>query len=178
MRGSRSGFALALLFAFLAIGVPGIAAAQDMPPILAPPLATAPATPSIAPKPQPIAPSAEAVVPPAALSPIVKPIEKPHVAAVSHPPAAHQSAKFSALVKHLTTTHSRAETHHVAETHRVAARVTEPSLPSGPGMPVPPPGYYGPGYGPGPYQRLVYGGPPPGRYGGWGGYRGRWSYYP
>jgi hypothetical protein len=56
--------------------------------------------------------------------------------------------------------------------HIVAARMLEPSLP--PGMPVPPPGYYGPG----PYQRLVYGGPPPSLYGGWGGYRGRPPFYP
>jgi hypothetical protein len=172
MRGSRSGFALALLFAFLAIGVPGIATAQDMPPVLAP-LATAPATPAIAPKPAtPAAPSAEIAIPPAP-APIAKPVEKSHVAAAMHSPVAHHNAKFTALVKHLTTVHSHAVTHHL-----VAARMPEsgPGLP--PGMPVPPPSYYGPGYGPGPYQRLVYGGPPPGLYGGWGGYRGRWSYYP
>jgi hypothetical protein len=172
MRGSRSGFALALLFAFLAIGATRIAAAQDMPPILAP-LATAPATPAVAPKPQPASPSAEATIPPAPQAPIVKPIEKPHVAATTRPLVTHNNAKFAALVKHLTTTHQHAPaSHHVAETHRVATRVIEPSLP--PGMPVPPPGYYGPG----PYQRLVYGGPPPGLYGGWGGYRGRPPFYP
>ena len=174
MQGSRGGFALALLFAFLAIGAPSIAAAQDMPPILAP-LATAPATPAATPKPAPVAPSAEVAIPPAP-APVAKSVEKPRVAAAVHPPTTHQNSKFTALVKHLTTAHSHTERHHVAETHRVAARITEPSLP--PGMPVPAPGYYGPGYGPGPYQRLVYGGPPPGLYGGWGGYRGRWSYYP
>jgi hypothetical protein len=162
MRGSRSGFALALLFAFLVIGVPGIAAAQDMPPILAP-LAAAP---TLAPKPEPASPSAEAVIAPAAQTPMVKPVEKPHVAATAHPPVAHHNAKFAALVKHLTTAHPRAVTHHVA------VRMPEPGLP--PGIPVPPPGYYEPG----PYQRLVYGGPPPGLYGGWGGYRGRLPYYP
>jgi hypothetical protein len=178
MQGSRKGFASPLLFAFLTVGASGIAAAQDMPPILAP-LAAAPA---VAPKQAPITPSAEAVIPPAVLAPAVKPVDTPHVVALAHPPTAHHNAKFSALVKHLTTAHSRLETHHaaaphhIAETHRVAARVIEPSLP--PGVPVPPPGYYEPGYGPGPYQRLVYGGPPPGPYGGWGGYRGRLPYYP
>jgi hypothetical protein len=181
MQGSRSGFALALLFAFLVVRAPGIAAAQDMPPILAP-LAAAPTTPTVAPKPAPITPSAEAVIPPAASASVAKPVDKPHVVAIAHPPVAHQNTKFTALVKHLTTAHSHVETHHaaaphhIAETHRVAARVIEPSLP--PGMPVPPPGYYEPGYSPGPYQRLVYGGPPPGLYGGWGGYRGRLPYYP
>jgi hypothetical protein len=41
-------------------------------------------------------------------------------------------------------------------------------------MPVPPPGYYGPG----PYRHLVYAGPPPGYYGGWAGYRGPYPDYP
>jgi hypothetical protein len=92
--------------------------------------------------------------------------------ALTRPPVAlHHNAQFTALVKHLAAAHSHVVTHHI-----VAARVIEPGLP--PGTPVPPPGYFGPGYGPGPYQRLVYGGPPPGVYGGWGGYRGRWSYYP
>ncbi len=63
---------------------------------------------------------------------------------------------------------------HPTVTHRVAVREPEPSFPPGAAVPPPPP-YYGPG----PYQRLVYGGPPPGIYGGWGGgYRGRYPYYP
>jgi hypothetical protein len=168
MWGSRGDFALALLFALLAISAPGIVAAQDMPPILAP-LATAPATPAVVPKPGPASPSAEVAIPPAASAPAASPVEKPHVVALTHAPVAQQNTRFTSLVKHLTAAHAR------AESHRVAARVVEPSLP--PGMPVPPPSYYQPGYGPGPYQRLVYGGPPPGLYGGWG-YRGRWSYYP
>jgi hypothetical protein len=48
----------------------------------------------------------------------------------------------------------------------------EPTIPLG--TAVPPPGYFGPP----PRERLVYGGPPPGLYGGWGGYRGRYPYYP
>jgi hypothetical protein len=178
MRGSPSGFASALLFAVLVIGAPGIAAAQDMPPVLAP-LAVAPTAPAVGSKPvAPAAPSAEAAIPPAAPAPV----DKPHVVALTHPPVAHQNTKFTALVKRLTTAHSRMETHHVAGTHHpvethhiVAARMLEPSPP--PGMPVPPPGYYEPGYGPGPYQRLVYSGPPPSFYGGWG-YRGRPPFYP
>jgi len=169
------------LFAFLVVA-PGIAAAQDMPPILAP-LAAAPTVPAVAPKPvAPAAPSAEAAIPPAAPAPV----DKPHVVALTHPPVPHQNTKFTALVNHLTTAHSRVETHHVAahvaathhavETHHiVAARMLEPSPP--PGMPVAPPGYYGPGYGPGPYRRLVYSGPPPSFYGGWG-YGGRPPFYP
>jgi hypothetical protein len=52
------------------------------------------------------------------------------------------------------------------------ATVPEPNLP--PGTVVPPPGYYEPGF----REHLVYGGPPPSPYGGWGGYRGRYPYYP
>jgi hypothetical protein len=85
------------------------------------------------------------------------------------------------LNKRLVVAHEHAAEH--AAIHHVALRRSEPRFPTGavapePGMPygtvVPPPGYYPPG----PRERLVYGGPPPGIYGGWGGYRGRSPYYP
>ena len=137
--------------------------AQDMPPILAPL-----APPVAAPAPMPASPSAQAIIPPVAVVAPLKPSVKPHVASAAHPATAHHRAKFAALMKRLTA--ARAQ----AATHRVALRQSEPSLPP-PGTIVPPPGYYASG----PRERLVYGGPPPGVYGGWGGYRGRYpSYYP
>ena len=161
MQGSRKGFPLPLLFAALAIiAVPGVALAQDMPPILAPP--TVPEVPA---KLAPVSPSAEAVIPPAA------PVKQEHIAAVDHPTPAHHAAKSATVKKRLAAVHARRTAHHVAVNH-VAIREPEPSMP--PGSIVPPPGYYGPG----PYEHLVYGGPPRGLYGGWGGYRGRYSYYP
>jgi hypothetical protein len=171
MQGSLAGFSCRLLFAFQAIIVSaGVAVAQDMPPVLAP--LTVPA----ASNPAPVSPSAQAAIPPAAQAvippaapavPATKPI---HTAANHHAKDAkpHHPAKFAALAKRLAA-HSHPVTHHVAAAHVAAA----PALP--PGAQVPPPGYYGPA----PYQRLVYGGPPPGMYGGWGGgYRGRHPYYP
>jgi hypothetical protein len=156
------------------ISVSGAAAAQDMPPILAP--LTPPA--KAAPDPAPAAPSAEAVIPPTA--PVAPPVARPavppkpqHAAAAAHPTPAHRNAKpavvkskFAALMKQLGSPPRGHRT-----VHRVASRKPEPSLP--PGMVVPPPGDYAPP----PYQRLVYGGPP-GAYGGWGGYRGRYPNYP
>jgi hypothetical protein len=177
MRGSRGGFALALLFAFLVIGAPDIVAAQDMPPVLAP-LAASPTPPTAAPQPTAVAPSAEAAIPPAAPASIATPAEKPHITAAGHSPIAHHNAKFVALVRHLTTAHPHTAAHHIVvkETERSLPPRMPPGMP--PGMPVPPPGYYGPGYGPGPYQRLVYAGPPPNLYEGWAGYRGRPPFYP
>ena len=91
---------------------------------------------------------------------------KEHVAAAKHPTATHHAAgvtakKFAALTRRLTAAHP-----HPAVAH-VSARVA-----ASPGVVVPLPDYYPPG----PYRRLVYGGPPPGPYG-WGGYRGRYPYF-
>jgi hypothetical protein len=169
MRSSSHGFSYSLLFAFLAItAAPGMAAAQDMPPILAPPAVA---------KPDPSPPLAAAtVMPPAVVAAPVAPAAKPHTVAVA-PPAkaaheakatAHHDAKFSALIRRLAAAHAHPARHHVS----VAS--PDPVVPA-PGTVVPPPGYFPPA---GPYQRLVYGGPPPGVYGGWGGYRGRYPYYP
>jgi hypothetical protein len=161
MQGSCNSFSLKFSFAVLAIIVtPAIAAAQDMPPILAPPVAPVAAS---APPPMPVSPSAEAVIPPAAVG-SAAPIGKPHVAAAL---PTHHSAKPVATKKHLAAARAH------AATHRVALGAPERNFV--PGTAVPPPGYYSPG----PYQRLVYGGPPFGPYGGgWGGYRGRYRYYP
>jgi hypothetical protein len=183
MRRLRHGFSLPLLFALLAIGAPGIAAAQDMPPILAP-LAQPPEV-SPKPTPAPIAPSAEATIPPAMPAVPSGPAKKEHAAAVTRPTTAHHAAKpavvktrFAALVKRLAANHPHPVPQHVAvrqpePSWAQAAVVPEPGFPP-PGMAGPPPGYYGPG----PRERLVYGGPPLGVYGGWGGYRGRYPYYP
>jgi hypothetical protein len=169
MQLSPTGLAFRLLFALLAIvTVPGIAAAQDMPPILAP-LASAAETPV------PASPSGQAVIPPIAVVPPVAPVSKKQLVAADHltkshrdaKSAARQEVKFAALTRRLSTAHA-----HPAA-HRVAVRVPEPALQ--PGMVVPAPGYYPPG---GPYEHLVYGGAPRGLYGGWGGYRGRYPYYP
>jgi hypothetical protein len=163
MEGARTGFICGLLIAVSTIVLCGTAAAQDMPPILAP-LAPAPV---VAPAPPPVSPSAEAVLPPAPVAVSVKPTEKPRTAAVPHAPAAHHHAKVASVKKRFTAPH------HVASVdHRVVMRPPGPALP--PGMPVPPPGYYGPG----PYRHLVYAGPPPGYYGGWAGYRGPYPDYP
>jgi hypothetical protein len=168
MRSSSYGFSYSLLFAFLAItAVPGIAAAQDMPPILAPPAAA---------KPDPGPPLAAVVTPPAVVASPVAPAAKVHTAVAApaaKPPheakaSAHHDAKFAALIKRLAVAHA-----HPA-THRVAVASPNP-VPPAPGTVVPPPGYFPPA---GPYQRLVYGGPPPAFYRGWGGYRGRYPYYP
>jgi hypothetical protein len=168
MRSSSYGFSYSLLFAFLAItAVPGIAAAQDMPPILAPPAAAMP---------DPGPPSAVAATPPAVAAAPLAPAVKVHtaIAAPAAKPshetkaAVHHDAKFAALIKRLAAAHAHPATHHVA------AASPNPGLPA-PGTVVPPPGYFP---STGPYQRLVYGGPPPRFYGGWGGYRGRYPYYP
>jgi hypothetical protein len=155
MEGTRNGFICGVLIAAFIVTLCGTAAAQDMPPILAP-LAPAPVV-APAPPSVPVSPSAEAVLPPAA--------EKAQVAAVPHALAAHHHAKV-ALAKKQPLPH-----HIVSGEHRVAVRPPEPALPTG--MPMPPPGYYGPG----PYRHLVYAGPPPGFYGGWG-YRGPYPDYP
>ncbi len=174
MQRSPIGFPLRLLFALLAIGLPGVAAAQDMPPVLAP-LATPPAA---SPSPPP-APVATAVIPPARVvvaSPVTA--KKPRIVAAVHPAPTHHRVKIAALNKRLAVAHEHAAIHHVALRRseprfpRMAAAVPEPGIPYG--TVVPPPGYYAPG----PRERLVYGGPPPGIYGGWGGYRGRSPYYP
>ena len=135
-----------------------------MPPILAPPAPQ--------PTPAPASPSAQAVIPPAAAP-------KPQIANVVHPSSgavashrvetATEKRKFATLLKRLAAAHR--ETAHHEAVRRVAVHETVPGLP--PGAMVPPPAYYPPG----PYQRLVYGGP----YaygGGWGGYRRSFPYYP
>jgi hypothetical protein len=190
MRRSRHGFSLPLLFALLALGAPGIAAAQDMPPILAPLAQPPEASPK--PTPAPITPSAEATIPPAVPAAPPVPAKKEHAAAVTHPTTVHHAAKpaavktrFAALMKRLAAAHAHSAPQHVAlrqpePSWAQAAVVPEPGFPP-PGTVMPPPGYsgyYGPGYSPGPRERLVYGGPPPGVYGGWVGYRGRYPYYP
>jgi hypothetical protein len=171
MQWSRKSFLLSLFFAFsVIIVIPAVAVAQDMPPILAP-LAppAAPATPA------PASPSAEAVIPPATVAPPAEPAKKEHVATANRLGASHRATKptlakkFAALTKRLTT-HGAAHEHGTA--YHVA--VNEPVSGPPPGAPFPPPGYYPPG----PYEHLVYGGPPIGPYGGWGGYRGRYPYYP
>lgn len=163
MRCSRSSVISSVFFAFLVIGAPQLASAQDMPPILAPPV------PAPAPQPAPAPPSAQAIIPPAAAP-------KPQIANVVHPNSSAamshrtetvaEKRKFAALLKRLAAAH-RESAHHEA-VRRVAVHEVVPGLP--PGAMVPPPAYYPPG----PYQRLVYGGP----YGGWGGYRRPYPYYP
>jgi hypothetical protein len=174
MRGSRGGFLSPLLFASLAIiAVPAAAAsAQDMPPILAPPV-----QPVMPAPPASVSPSAEAVIPPAPAVPPAAPAKQDRAASVNHPTAAHHIAKsaaiknkFAALTKRLTTTaHAHRNVSHVA----VSEPPPRPVFP--PGAPVPPPGYFPPSpYQPGPYQQLVYGGPPRPFHAGWG----RYPYYP
>ena len=173
MQGLRGSFISALLLAFLSISLSRIAAAQDMPPILAP---LAPA-PTASPSPAPASPSAEAAIAPApreqavivplkAVVPPAHAVASAHVAAAPHSASGHHTDKFAALMKRLSAAHA-----HPATTHHVAMRQAEAGLPRG--TAVPPPGFYGPS----PYERLVYGGPPPNLYGGWG-YRGRYPYYP
>jgi hypothetical protein len=165
MEGTRNGFIYGLLIAPFVVLLCGTATAQDMPPILVP-LAPAPVV-APNPPPAPVSPTAEAVLPPAPIAAPVKPVEKPQIAAVPHAPAVHHHVRVASVKKRLA-----APRHIVHVEHRVAARAPEPALP--PGMPVPPPGYYGPG----PYRHLVYAGPPPpGFYGGWG-YRGPYPDYP
>jgi hypothetical protein len=168
MYRSPIGFLIKLFFAFLAIiAAPQFAVAQDMPPILAPLAAPM----AVAPNPEPTSPSAEAIIPPAVVkSPAVPTMS--HVAAVDHPKAARHlektgaaKNKFAALMKRLAAAHHGA-------VHHLANGAPEPNFPRG--TIVPPPDYYASG----PYQHLVYGGPPMGVYGGWGGYRGRYPYYP
>jgi len=171
MQLSPIGFSLWLLLALLAIvAVPGIAAAQDMPPILAPLAPPSEAATSV-----PASPSAEAVIPPVAVVPPAAPVSKKQLVVADHltkshrdaKSAARQEVKFAALTKRLTAGHAHPATQRV-----VAVRVPELALQ--PGMVVPAPGYYPPS----PYEHLVYGGPPRGLYGAWGGYRGRYPYYP
>lgn len=172
MQGLPGGLAGAILFAYSVIGGAELAAAQDMPAILAPP-----AAPLVAPKPDPAAPMAEAAVPPASpptaaiVAPPPRPLKKPQVAAATgHQPTAHHRAKFAVLMKRLTAARGRAA--HEAARRRVALRQVEPNFPPSP-MP-PPPGYYPPSF----RQHLVYGGPPPGFYP-FGAYRERYPYdYP
>ena len=166
MHRSRTSVISSVFFAFSVLGAPQLVSAQDMPPIFVPPAPAPQATPA------PVSPSAQAVIPPAAAP-------KPQIANVVHPsssPAAShrvetaaEKRKFATLLKKLAAAHR--ETAHHETVHRVAARETVPGLP--PGAMVPPPDYYSPG----PYQRMVYGGP----YaygGGWGGYRRPYPYYP
>lgn len=163
MKGTRKSFVFGLLIAVFVFAFGDRVAAQDMPPILAP-LVPAPVVAPV-PAPIPVPPSAEAVLPPAPVIVPIKPVEKPQIAAVRHAPAVHRHARVTLIKKR------SAAPHHVASVdRRVAARPPAPVL--SPGMPVPPPGYYGPG----PYRHLVYAGPPPGFYGGWGGYRGPYPY--
>jgi hypothetical protein len=177
MQGSPKSFSSALLFAVLGVTVvPGMAAAQDMPPILAPlatPAVSSNQTPPASSSPTQTPPSAEASIPPALAARPAAPPKQEHVAAADHSTVTHHGAKspaikskFAALTRRLTAAHAREVSHHVA------LRQFEPSFPQGTVMP--PPGYYGPDA----RERLVYGGPPPGLYGGWGGYRGRYPYYP
>jgi len=167
MQGLLKGFPLSLFFAFLAITlVPDGGAAQDMPPILAPPdLPAIPATPApiaAAPArpPADASPSAQAAIPPAVPPLPASSVAKLQTAAKHAAPAHHRAAsaaekhRFAALMRRLAARHRSA-------VHRVAVR--EANLPPLPGAVVPPPGYYPPG----PYRRLVFGGPPPGPYG-WG----------
>lgn len=175
----QSSFITSMLFAFLAIAVPRLTLAQDMPPILAPPvLPKAAPTPAM---PSATSPSAQAAIPPAVAPTMKRPpvvIAKRTAAATNHHlSTAAEKKKFAALLKRLSPGEKKAvyrETvRHVAahETvRRVAVHetVTPPSM-LPPGTVIAPPGYYGPG----PYQRLVYAGP----YGGWGGFRRPYPYY-
>lgn len=162
MQESRSGFSCRLLFASLAIiALTGVAEAQDMPPILAP---LAPE--AMAPSPPLASPSAEAVISHPAIVHPAAPATKTHVVHADRPAKAHHAAKFAALIKRLAA-RPRPTIHHVA-----LKQPEPPPLP--PGTVVPDPSYYPPGS----YERLVYGVPPRGLYGGWGGYRGRYPYYP
>jgi hypothetical protein len=168
MQDLRGSFSLSLLLAVSAIiWIPNSSRAQDMPPILAP---IAPPTPA-AQNAAPASPSAEAVIPPAVAAAPPASASKQRVALTDQPKVAQKAAKaaamkhkFAALMKKLAPAH----VHPV--THRVAIDEPPPGFP--PGALVPPPGYYPPG----PRERLVYGGPPRGPYGGWGGYR--YPYYP
>ena len=163
MQGSRFGFAMPLLFAVSAIiGVPGLAVAQDMPPILAPLASSPPASPG----PASVSPSATAIIPPAVTVAPAKPTGKPPVALATRRPATpHRHVVSATMKRRLASAHAPAPIHHVA------LRQPEPSLPPGIVVP-PPPGYFAPG----PRERLVYGGPPPGIYGGWGRYHGPYPY--
>jgi hypothetical protein len=177
MLRAQLSFITSMLFAFLVIVAPRLTLAQDMPPILAPPVLpnAAPATPS------PASPSAEAAVPPAVAPTVKRPqvaiAKRPAVTANHRVATAAEKKKFAALLKRLSPADKKTEYHeairHVAahETvRRVAVHETVPPprmLP--PGMVIAPPSYYGPG----PYQRLVYAGP----YGGWGGFRRPYPYY-
>jgi hypothetical protein len=178
MQGSRQSFFLTLCFALLAIiAAPAIVAAQDMPPILAPP--TAEATPA---KQAPVPPSAEISALPAVRAPAAAAPAQARAAALAHARAAapahlrrlasaadraalkHQSAKLATITKRLAAARTRIAALHAALRH--------PDPPLSPGTVVAPPGYFAPG----PYERLVYGGSPRAPYGGWGRYGGR--YYP
>jgi len=168
MRCSRVSVIWSVFFALLVIGLPQLASAQDMPPILAPPAPTPQATPA------PVSPSAQAVIPPRATAPTAtttKPQQQavavPHRAAANHRVASlAEKKRFTALLRRLAAAHRE-------NPPRVLVHVPGPNLP--PGAVVPPPSYYPPG----PYQRLVYGGPyGGGPYSGWGGYRRPYPYYP
>src|SRR5260370_39112760 len=87
MRRSRIGLTSALLFTLLATGVPRIASAQDMPPILAP--LTPPPLVFVSPRPAPLAPSAEAVIPPAVGMPTPSPAAQPPRPTGHHPAPRH-----------------------------------------------------------------------------------------
>lgn len=157
------GFAFKLLFASLVVGALGVAAAKGVAPIAASFVGTPPAAePKLAPV---ITPTAEAAIPPAVAAPQPKAADKPvtiadksaTISAAARHPARH-AARFSSLMKRLAT----------ARAHTAKTPVAVP-----PRTPMPPPGFAETG----PYQRLVYGGPPPGPFGGWG-YRDRYFYYP
>lgn len=171
-----------MLFALLAIAGTRPALAQDMPPILAP--LDLPKASVAAPSPG-SAPSAEAVIPPAAAVPAIKP-----QAAIARPPApdhhvaAATQKKFAALLKRLSPSDHKAvnqktaaqksrdheAVRHVATAHETAPTAAEAARALPPGTVVMgPPGYYQPS----PYRRLVYAGP----YGGWGGGRHPYPYY-
>jgi hypothetical protein len=166
---SRAGVILSVFFALLVMGMPRLASAQDMPPIFAPRAPVpAPQTPQAT-----AAPAAQAVIPPRATASAATPtrppqqaVAAPHPAAASHRVAtAAEKRKFAALLHQLAASH-RAAAHH-ENASRVLVHVPGQDLPPGA---MPPPSYYPPG----PYQRLVYGGP----YSGWGGYRRPFPYYP
>src|SRR5580704_4987475 len=113
MQFSPVGFSSRLLFALLAIvAVRSIAAAQDMPPILAPLAPSAAATSG------PASPSGQAVIPPIAVVPPAAPVSKKQLIAADHltkshrdaKSAARQEAKFAALTKRLSAAHAHPAT--------------------------------------------------------------------
>lgn len=172
MPRSRVGFSLPILIALLAIGVARSAAAQDMPAIFGSPDLPAATVAKPAPaNPAPVPPSAQATIAPLptvpappARKPQIVAVKRPMVAPHRHVAAAAEKRKFAELMRKLAPP-PRHET-----VHRVVVREVRHELPPGTRV-APPPGYYGPG----PYARLVWGGPR-GPYG-WGGYPRPYPYY-